>query len=275
MATMPNQVLRRHIAVPQDHGSWVFIISPLLIGTAAGGHFSHATFNLIVATLAAFMLRQPVTIYAKILSGRRPSDDLSAARFWMLVYVVIAALSFGAVILEGFTHLFFLIVPAILVFGWHWWLVSRREERKNAGMEIAATAVLSLAAAASYWIGISHYDPLGWWLWILVWIQSSASIVHAYVRLEQRMLDHSPTRRESWRLGYRAFIFTTFNLVSTLTLSLAGLLPAFIFLPYLLQWIETMWGIFQPATGWKPARIGIRQLIVSTVWTLTFILVWR
>jgi hypothetical protein len=84
-----------------------------------------------------------------------------------------------------------------------------------------------------------------------------------------------PARNELWRMGLRAFSYTTFNLALTLILGLLSILPRFIFIPYLVQWIETMWGIFHPAIGWKPARIGMRQLIVSTLWTILFILFWK
>ncbi|WKZ48763.1 MAG: YwiC-like family protein [Anaerolineales bacterium] len=272
---MPNKLFRKHIAIPQDHGSWVFILSPLLIGIFAGKTFNYATFNLILAAMSAFMLRQPMTALIKVLARRRPKEELPIARFWIILYSGIALLSVIALILEGFEDILYLAVPGALVFGWHLWLVSKRKERKQAGVEIIATGILSLAAPAAYWIGVGHYNPTGWWLWILVWIQSAASIVYAYLRLEQRVLDSVPTRREQWKMGFRAALYTTFNLASTLTLGLVAALPTLLFLPYLLQWTETMWGIFHPAVGWKPTRIGIRQLIVSTLWTILFILVWR
>ncbi len=272
---MQRALFRKHIAIPQDHGSWVFLLSPLLIGIFAGGIFNYATFNLFVAALAGFMIRQPITVLIKIMSGRRAKDEFASARFWILIYSVIGFLSVTALVLEGFAYVLYLAVPGALVFGWHLWLVSQRDERKQAGVEILATGVLALAAPAAYWIGVGKYDPTGWWLWILVWVQNAASIVHAYMRLEQRALDSKPTRRDAWKLGLRAALYTLFNLASSLTLSLLGFLPALIFLPYLLQWIETVWGVFHPAIGWKPTRIGIRQLIISTLWTVLFILVWR
>jgi hypothetical protein len=124
-------------------------------------------------------------------------------------------------------------------------------------------------------VGIGHYEPVGWWLWILVWLQTAASIVYAYLRLEQRELAKVPGSNELWRMGRRAFAYTTFNLVFTFVLGLASLLPRFLFLPYLVQWGETLRGIFNPAIKWKPVRIGTRQLIVSTLWTILFILTWR
>ena len=271
---MSSRIFRKHVAIPQDHGSWVFILSPLLIGIFAGNTFNYATFNLIVAAMAAFMLRQPVTVLIKILTGRRATEDLSAARFWISTYSSISLLSTTALVLEGFGFILYLAIPGLLIFGWHLWLVSRREERKQAGLEIIATGVLSLAAPAAYWIGIGQYDPTGWWLWIVVWMQTAASIVYAYLRLEQRSWKSIPTRGNLWRLGFRAAAYASFNLVSSLTLGFISVLPALIFIPYLLQWMETTWGIIHPALGWKPTRIGIRQLIVSAMWTVLFILVW-
>jgi hypothetical protein len=153
--------------------------------------------------------------------------------------------------------------------------VSKREERRQVNVELIATGVLSLAAPAAYWVGIGRYDPAGWWLWILVWFQTAASIVYAYLRLEQREQAEVPARREMWKIGLRSFAYTTFNLLAALVLGLASVLPRLIFIPYLIQWSETLWGIFHPAIKWKPTRIGIRQLIVSILWTITFILIWR
>ena len=275
MGTMQPYAFKKHITIPQDHGSWVFILSPLLIGIFAGNTFNYGSFNLIVAAMAAFMLRQPTTVLVKILAARRPDSELPVARFWLALYSAIALVSVIALVLEGFYFILYLAVPGAFVFGWHLWLVRNRDERKQVGVEIIATGVLSLTAPATYWIGVGRYDPAGWWLWILVWFQSAASIIHAYMRLDQRVLKAMPTRNESWKMGFRAALYTTFNLASTLTLGLLGFLPSLLFLPYLLQWSETIWGIFFPAVGWKPTRIGVRQLIVSILWTVLFILVWR
>jgi hypothetical protein len=272
---MQKTLFRKQIFLPQDHGSWVFILSPLLIGLFAGKHFNYASFNLIITAMGAFLIRQPLTVAVKIVSGRRTKEELPAARFWMMVYGVITLFTLIGLFLEGFGYIFYLAVPAVPVFAWHLWLVSRREERRQPGVEIVATGVLALAAPAAYWVGIGHYDPTGWWLWILSWMQTAASIVYAYLRLEQREQTEVRVGRAQWKLGSRAALYTSFNLASTLSLSLLAVLPSLIFIPFLLQWTETLWGITHPAIGWKPTRIGIRQLIVSTLWTILFIATWR
>ena len=271
---MPT-IFKKQIFLPQDHGSWVFIFSPLLIGLFAGGRFTLASLSLVAAAIAAFLIRQPITMMVKSYSGRRPKEDLPAARAWVVVYSVVAFAALVGLIAQGYAYLLYLAVPGAPVFAWHLWLVSRRVERRQAGVEIVAIGVLSLAAPAAYWVGRGGYDPTGWWLWALVWMQSAASIVYAYLRLEQREQAQVPEGSAQWRMGFRPALYTSFNLAASLALGLGSVLPRFIFIPYLVQWMETLWGITHPATGWKPTRIGIRQLIVSTLWTILFMVFWR
>jgi hypothetical protein len=276
-----KRLLNRQIALPQDHGSWVFILSPLLVGIFAGGTFTYATFSLVVAAMTAFLLRQPTAVMIKAYSGRRPRTDLPAARLWFSVYGVLALLALAELFYLKQGTIALLALPGIAVFAWHLWLVSRRSERRQAGIEVIATGVLSLAAPAAFWVGIGGYDPLGWWLWALTWMQGAASIVYAYLRLEQRErpLETAPTssreRSVKWQMGRRAFLYTSVNLAVSIILGWTEILPQWIFVPFLLQWVETVWGIEKPATGWKPTRIGIRQFIVSMLWTVLFILTWR
>jgi hypothetical protein len=268
---------KKQIALPQDHGAWVFIFSPLIVGIFAGGNFTFATFNLILAAMSAFMIRQPMTAIVKAYSSRRPKSDLAPARFWLLIYGSIAALALLGLILQGYGYVLNLAIPGAPVFAWHMWLISQRAERKQAGIEIVATGVLALAAPAAYWVGIGRYDPLGWWLLLWAWLQSAASIVHAYFRLEQRDLKPNQltaeSRSELWKMGRRALLYTSFNLSASLILGWANLIPQLIFIPFLIQWLETIWGITHPAAGWKPIRIGMRQFIVSMLWTILFIIV--
>jgi hypothetical protein len=272
---MRASYFRKQIFWPQDHGSWVFILSPLLVGLFAGGRFTGASFHLITAAMAAFLIRQPVTVAVKAYSGRRAKDDLVPASLWIAVYGLIILIALIGLIRAGFGTLLYLAIPVAPVFAWHLWLVSKREERRQISIEIIATGVLSLAAPAAYWIGVGRYNPIGWWLWILVWLQTAASIVYAYLRLEQRKLAKIPARGEIWKMGSRAFAYMTVNLVAVLALGLFSVLPRLLFIPYLVQWSETVWGIFHPASGWRPTRIGIRQLIVSILWTIFFIVTWR
>jgi len=270
----PQNIFRKHIALPQDHGAWVFILSPLLIGLFAGERWSSATIYLVVAAFSAFLIRQPVTIAVKAYSGRRSRRDLPAAYFWITVYGLIGLLALLSLVALGFGYLLFLALPGLPVFAWHLFLVTRRSERRQMAMEMVGSGVLALAAPAGMWVGVGYPDPRGWWLFGLVWLQSAASIVYAYMRLEQRTLPSVPPLQTRLAMGARAMSYVSFNLFTVLGLSLLGILPALLPTPYALQWIETIWGTFHPAVGVKPTRIGMRQLIYSTLFTILFILTW-
>lgn len=266
---------KRHVALPQDHGSWVFMFSPLLIGIFVAGSWSIDTLIVAVATLAVFLIRQPVTIIVKIYSGRRDRRELKAAWFWFVVYGTMGLLALLGLFLQGFGYLLYLAIPGVPVFIWHLRLVSRREERRQIGIEIVGSGVLALAAPAAYWVGVKSLSPTGWILFGLVWLQSAASIVYAYLRLDQRQLKTLPPASELFRLGQRTAMYTTFNLFLVIGLSIAAVTPVWLFLPYALQWVESIRGIFRPALNIKPTVIGIRQLIVSSLFTLLFIVAWK
>jgi hypothetical protein len=152
--------------------------------------------------------------------------------------------------------------------------VRRRKERHQVLLAMLATAVLSLTAPAAFWIGTQTADPFGWILWGLVWIQSAASIVYVNLRLEQRRLRTLPDFRERARLGIGAIRFATFNVVLVACLAMAGRVPSLLLAPYMLQWLETIWGTVRSVSGGRPAAIGIRQLIVSILFTILFALAY-
>lgn len=270
-----QRIFRKYIVLPTDHGSWVFLFCPLSIGLFAGGSWSIATLLLILAATAAFLVRQPVTILVKIFSRRRSRTDLFAAWFWTFVFSLMGCLALIGLVQAGYGYLLLLAIPGIPVFGWHLYLVSGRAERRQMGVEVVASGVLALSAPAALWVAMGEPTVIGWGLWGLIWLQSAASIVYAYLRLEQRNLGAAPALSTRIVMGRRALLYTTFNLILVGALSISGVLPPLIFLPYGLQWVETFWGTLRPAIGLRPTRIGIRQLVVSSLFTLSFILLWN
>jgi hypothetical protein len=247
----------------------------MIIGFFAGGRWSVVSFYLIVAALCGFLIRHPITMAIKAYAGRRSSDLLPAAWFWTLCYGAIGLLHVTGLVLRGFSYLLYLAIPGIPVFAWHLWLVSRREERRQWAVEMLAAGALALAAPAAFWVGVGRPDPVGWLLWVLTWAQSGASIFHAYLRLAQRTLASQPEGSERWRMGRAALVFTSLNLAAAAVLSSAGFAPRWIFVPFGLQWLETLWGITHPAVGFRPKAIGYRQLAVTTLFTALFIITWR
>lgn len=263
----------RHIALPAEHGAWVFLFSPLIIGMATGG-FRPASLLLVAAALAGFLIRQPVTMAVKVFTGRRPRRELPGIAFWLGVYGLVGLVAVVALAALGYGYLLWLALPAAPVFAWHLWLVGRRAERRQMLVEIVASGVLALAAPAAYWVGRGQVDSTGWLLWGLCWAQVAGTILYAYLRLEQRALDRMPAWEQTLRMARPALLYNLVLLVAVIMLATAKFVPLLLPLAFAIQPVEVLWGMARPAVKMKPKVIGIRQLIVSILFTLSFILAW-
>ena len=262
---------RRHVALPQDHGSWVFLLCPLVIGLAAAPAVRLASLALVVAALAGFLARQPITIAIRALSGRRRGDDLAPAAWWLALYGAVGLGATAALVRLGAGDVVWLALPALPVLAWQLWLVSRREERRRPGVELLGASALALVAPAAVRVGGDAWEARGWLLWLLVWLQSAASILQAHMRLEPARppgMPRSPASRG-------ALALVAGNVVLVAALAATDVVPALLVVPYALQAVDALWSATHAAARVKPARIGRHQLGVSATFTLLFALAWR
>lgn len=267
-------VFRRHVALPQDHGSWAFFLGPLIVGLFAGGRWHTTVIYLTIAAACGFLVRQPISLVVKVAAGRRGREVLPAATFWIVVYGAIAALFVTGLAMRGFAYILVLAIPGMLVFCWYLALLYRRAERRQWLMEILATGSIALVAPAGMWAGQGAPDTLGWWLWLLMWLQSAVGIVFVYLRLEQRRATQVPPMGRRLREGAPALIIATMGLLLAIGLGQGGLISRWIWIPYLGQGLEVTRGVLRPALGVKPVAIGVRQLIVKIVFVVLFVVLW-
>lgn len=137
----PDKIFRKSIAITNQHGSWVFLFSPLIIGLWVGNSWSISAVYLGAAALAGFMIQHPLTILFKAYTGRRSKRDLPAAFFWTMVYALIGSVAVMGLIFQGFAYLLILAVPALFVMIWYLYLVYLRAERRQLGIELVASGV--------------------------------------------------------------------------------------------------------------------------------------
>jgi hypothetical protein len=269
-----RRLFRRSVAWPADHGSWAFLLSPLIIGLFAGGRLTTISLYLVVAACMGHLIRQPITIAVKVLSRRRPQEELPVALFWTALYAGVGLLHVLGLALRGFGYLLVLAVPGMMVFAWYLVLVSRRQERRQLVVELLAAGVLALIAPAGLWAGVGAPQPIGWLLWLLVWCQSAASILHVHLRLDQRRLESPPTAEQGLAMARASLTLVGLSLLEVILLGLADVVSLWLWVPYLVQAAESLWGALRPALGTPPSRIGLRQVAVSALFTLLFVVFW-
>lgn len=262
----------RVAAVPSDHGAWVFLSMPLVIGIVAGGKPRAATAFLVLAALAGFLLRQPLTIAVKVLAGRRSKEMLPAALAAGCAYGALLSASAAAMALSGAGHVLYLAVAALPVLIWYLELVRRSAERRALVLEVLASGVLALAAPAGLWIGIGRYAPEGWLLWVLVWAFCTWSILFVYMRLIQRGWRQRPSRRDLWDAGKLPLALAQLNLAGVILLASLGEIPPVLPLAYVVPLVETLWGMLVPGLSAKPRAIGFRQLAVTALSLALFVI---
>ncbi len=267
-------LFQRHIAVPTEHGSWVFLLGPMMVGLVISGGLNGAQGWVILAALAGFFFRQPLTIWVKVMSRRRPPKERLPALFWMGVYGSVGAIAVAGILSQKLGFLVALALPAVPVLIWHLWLVSRREERRKPIVEIAGSGVLGLTAPAVYWAGMGEVNWNGWILWLLLWLQAIGSILYAYLRLNQREWKSVPPLTERMRAASAALMVCGGDFAIVGVLSSVGILPSGLPLAYLIQFAEAVWGALKPAVGVKPVAIGLRQMVISTLFMVAFAVLW-
>jgi len=88
------------------------------------------------------------------------------------------------------------------------------------------------------------------------------------------VLARSPAWSTGLRMGGASLVISLGNLAAVTGLCLVGALPRWLFLPYIVQAAEVLWGVWRPAIGLRPKQIGYRQLTISTLFTVLFIVTW-
>ena len=265
-----SSFFRKRIAVPQEHGSWMFLLLPLLVGLTAGGRLTVASTYLLVASLAVFFMRQPLLAITKVRAGRRPASDLSVAWTWLAIYAAIAILHVYGLTLRGHGEVVWLGVPAALVAAWHGWLVFHRAERRQELMEMVAAGALALSAPAAVLVARPEAGTsLLLTLWLGTWIASAAMIACTYLRLEQRTWPDDGTPESRRRAARPALLLPTIGLVGG---AIVREPSPWIVLPFAILLIEAVLAWRRPARGMRPKQIGMRQLAVSILVTAAFLL---
>jgi hypothetical protein len=268
MTSRLENVFKKRYFLPTEHGSWIWLIGPLLIGAAAAGEYTPDLLWLSLAMLAAFLFRQPAAMLVKTFSGRRPVTERVPVLVWGSLYALVVLIGFTVLLVRNHLILLYLAIPGVPVFVWHLWLVSRRAERGQRGIEIVGAGVLALAAPAAYWVGGGTDNRLAWILWGIAWLQSAASIVFVYLRLNQRKQDAPGDLQNRIAAGLRVFAYHIFNLALAVYLYALGFIPLLVPLAFGLMLLDALEGILQPAIGTRPTRIGIRQLIMSGLFVI-------
>jgi hypothetical protein len=250
----------------------VWWIGPFFIGAAAGGVWRIDLVVLVVTALTAFLIRQPLTLAVKVLSGLRPRSDLSPALFWCCLYGAICLVGAMGLVALGYAKVLLLGVLAAPLLVWYFYLVSRKNERRQRGMEYATAGVLALALPAAYWVsgGTGAVEP--WVLWALVTLHSITTVVHV-----SKVLDLRRTKMLQDVGQSRCVLATTIPLAGACVLvaglaAVSGLVSWLAVCAYFAPLADIVHATARPPVGVRPTQLGLRQLGTSSLYVFVMVL---
>lgn len=265
-------LFRKHIALPQQHGSWALWLGPFAVGTVVGGWLTWGWLWLSLAMLGMFLALQPLTILVKALGGRRPAEERAPALAWLGLYGGLALAGGLGLVWSGYVWVLGLGLLMAPVLAWQMWLVARREERGQILVESLGAATLALSAPAAEGVGAGAFTGRSLVLWGLCALQAVGAILYVYTCLDYRRLKTAPAWAERWSLAWAGLLWNAAALAGAIGLALAGWAPPWAPAGFGLMLAEAVYGsLLRPPIGAKPVVIGVRQTVVTGLFSLALI----
>lgn len=245
------------ILLPTEHGSWSFLVEPLLAGSIIA--WSGAAPWIAVMVVAAFFARQPIKVYWL---SRRTNPRASALAFrWAILFLSAAALGFLATAWISRVALYPLVVAIPIALQQISADLSRQSRSLRAELAGAiaissSAAMLVLAAGRSPWLAVA--------LWVTFICRSLPSIL--YVRNRLLLEKGKPADTVGPIAAHVAAFAVAVALVATDT----GSILAMAFFAFLA--LRSVIGLSRYRSKMKAMKIGIWEVVygVATVAAVVF-----
>lgn len=149
--------------IPREHGAWVMLYAPLLIGLAGVQPFQAVPALLLILAVTGAFLAQNA---AGLLIKPRPKPGTA---FWTAVFTTVMAAS-GLTLLVGYGRweLLWIGAATLALFGVHAALlkgpVMFRMDRFQ-WSQLLAVGGLALTAPAAFVVAQGHISPMAWLVW--------------------------------------------------------------------------------------------------------------
>lgn len=225
-------VLNRYkIIIPSEHGSWSLTLVPFIIGAGvafAAGSPAHlaglAALLCLLAVMALFLARQPLTLWLRIERGRGPRTQRPAARFWSLALLAVAGLSGAGLLALGRWPVLWLALPAVGILLLTVALTLLRGPRQLL-TELIGVAGLALAAPAAAVAVTGTLETLAWLVWGITALHNVISVLYVRLRIDEK---HGRATRTEAAWVVIAHVLSLAIIVAT---ALMGWVPLLVALP--------------------------------------------
>lgn len=261
---------KQQMPLPREHGAWVMLATPLLTGLFLAPQWHPRALLLVIASLGAFLLHEPLGLLVKIRKHTNKEETRKSLWRWSFLYGAIGVIPLLWLIL---VDKLYVLIPFSIVGGigllLNLWFVKRREVMSYPS-EIIGVTGLALAAPMIYFTASLTLDSTAWTIWLLNSLYFMGSIF--YVKLKIRIQARSPAPTGWMKRLQPALPCLTFHGVGLLlvlvfswaeTISLLGL---FLLLPTFIK-VAIGSSKWEDKQSLDPLKIGI----IESITTLLFV----
>lgn len=199
-AASPQEKRSRRFALPlpREHGAWVMLYVPLLVGLIAARAALPVALLLIFAVTGAFLAQDGLRLLARRRAGR-------GTLLWFGVYSTVAlAGGLPLLLFYGFTDLLILggIAAVLLAVQAVLLLIpaKKRLDRSQWG-ELLAVPALTMTAPAAFIVGDGRLSAAAWWSWAVCALFFSSGILNVKMLLASARYRKGMTSAERLRIG--------------------------------------------------------------------------
>ena len=135
------------------------MLVPYFVGLLVAGQMNLQAMLVLVGGLSAYFVRQPMTAWMRIRSGRGRKSDGPIAAGWAIAFSVVAISCLIGLLASGLTDLALLALPMVGLFiGYLAAARQKRSSMRRLGMEVAGAAGLAFMAPAAYIASAGQLD---------------------------------------------------------------------------------------------------------------------
>jgi hypothetical protein len=228
------------------------------------GVWNTAVTLVLLGSLAAFLARQPATVWLRVRQGRARRSDGPPATALTLGLSSIALLCLLGLLLTGHAQLLWLLLPLLPVLGLYVETAVRsRAQTRTLWLELLGAAALAVTAPAAYGAATGHLDATAWLLWLLLGLQNLLGVY--YVRL--RIADTHNRETNRWL----PLLCHLIGLGIVGLLVLTNWLPWLTALPFAAFLLRAIWTWTEPRPVANIKRFGFLEVGVEILSGLVFV----
>ncbi len=278
--TASKTIFVKRLILPGEHGAWVWLLVPFLVGGVVASGLGEVTANgwlalLLVGLggLSAFLLRQPAAAWQRMRQGRGSRDLAPLAAGWSVGFAAAALLCFGGLLALGRTALLALVGVSAGIFLLYLYAARLgRAGMRALWMEAAGAAGLSLMAPAAVVAVTGQMPAAAWGLWGILAAQNVLAVLYVRLRLADTKNRPAGSRPAARRMVIAA------HAVGALLVGVAGILnwtPLLTVVPFLAFFLRAWWAAVQPRPVPNVRRFGFLELGIAVLAGCWFILSYQ